>query len=1590
MNAPPFVEAINSITKLNNYSCSNLFSICNKYLHPFFNVKNDNNSFLLSVYQYIHEMAFPSNINGKLQDKEICLYELYIKLLKHISIVQKNSVDDTFQSKYPLFFLTNEEFNTLENPAEYTLFVKYFNQEHIYEMMKLNQELLGYNTLDHICCVHYLSLSIGRQLKSLNIPIDLGRISGGATGHDIGKYGCKGNELNRVPYLHYYYTDQWFKKRGITYIGHIAVNHSTWDLELENLPLESLILIYCDFRIKNRANSNGTNEMHIFSLDESFNIILSKLDNLNDDKIKRYYKVFSKLKDFENFMLHLGIDIDIPKSKPISNMQEVGTSRLAILHGNDITKHIKYNAINHNIRLMHMLRDTNSLNLLLEIIRSERDWDNLREYIHVLSEYSTYLTPQQKIITMKFLYENLIHPEDVIRRQCSMLIGYLISKFDEKYRKEVPYNENLSSPEITSDVLFIKYLNLFLYPDYKITSKHQSWIRYLLPHMIETVLLNSCNTEFDNYLNIFINFFTNNIGISVDINITLIEACKSIPFKMVKQDLSAISKNALKFSFEKNEVLSISSLELILKLVENDCIKNDNFLNDVKYMLTSNVALSEIPSENFLKYKLAQELNLDKSIISIYSSFIESNAEMIPTIYLSNLKSATPWKIKKIQAEFLLEHSLKAPEKDGLYTAIHFCNLLKVSSAQGVREYVGESLVKIVSYLSPSQINDVAVELIRALEVEEYTFAGYMPEYLGQIMLYLSPQELDEFIDDISIKIKQSNSRISCLLLKTLGIVISNYPLYSNFFAESLDRNTTRLSRLLGILLNGLVNYDLKVRQIALSVIGKYIFASTKLDLKYKKCIFSLIAKKILTLVYDSSDKQLLFLSNSAALNHIYRFISDYTHLIGEIHIDVPGKVAFFPGTFDPFSLSHKEIIKSIRSLGFEVYLQIDEFSWSKQSIPNKLRRNIVNMSVSDELGIYIFPSDIPINLANNNDLITLRSCFPKSKVYIVTGSDVITNASAYRSENLIFSFPHIIFERKTTDNSMNELILSPLLKKLSDETIRLTLPIQFENISSTQIRNCINENRDISNLVDPLAQKYVYDMGLYRQEPRYKSIIKTVSIKIEIISLIHQDIINEILHDFFDNYNEAISSLKNFSDKPYAHILILKNATTNSIIGFSLFHLTSSANLFSEFHNTSVCEFLRINASGRLAIIDGIFIREHTGYENIPQIILTETLCYCIENDYIYAVYKNIIPKYNNGKIIELLFLNGFKLIDHIKNNPVLIVNMSHPCTLNMDLDFVIKEPFRTLKSLRNTIKHTRQKLQRALTSLYPGHLVLPFDIDIMHEHLIKKICKENEVSDIPYNVRKLGPLMCVPYGNILHRFLVPNTVTKPLHTEKLFDPNMKNFKIGPYPYYLDLPVQIKMLRSFNRPVILVDDLLNKGYRIQALNPILKAYNINVHKIIVGILSGRGKELMDIQKRKVDCAYFIPNLRVWFNENNLYPFIGGDSLWRGIYPSKNLISSINLILPYTYPTFIRNSENDSIYNLSVTCIENSIDILTALEYEYQSLHERNLTLELLGEVLTSPRCPDLGNNIHYNLNLSASHYLKNDLEHLKRIKFFK
>jgi len=1485
-----------------------------------------------------------------------------------------------------IVFLKPEEYESCNGKQEYDKLVKYWSRNYINEFMLIYGEKTSFNIIGHISGVHKVALIIGEQLRKVGVPLDIALMSGAAIGHDIGKFGCKETESARTPYLHYYYTDIFFKSNEMPIIGHIATNHSTWDLELENLSAESLVLIYSDFRVKGYRDSKGIEHICYYSLKDSFEVILKKLDNMDELKRIRYEKVYSKIRDFEEYMVGLGVSIDLTSKK----IMPVEKKFDPLLNSNETIKRIKDLAIKHNIYLMKIFNDEIEFGDLLEAARSEKQWKKIRSYINIFYEYSNYMTQKQKLMTMNYLYELLMHREGDIRRLAAELMGILIVNFDEEFRKEIPKGVKEMGDDYSSLDLCDEYFNKIIFPEHKIADNHKRWIGYTLKIIIKAMLSRAKEEEKSKYLSLIIKYFTTSI-IDDSTAFILLDSMLYLPLNICSDEQN---DNLLGFCvsliFRESEEIKIGILRVLEYFVRslNNSYINEEIKQQIKVCIEA-VGTKYI-SSIYLINRIYNMIGYDNEEGNKHWEILYGINESTSDIFLENLKVGTPWVIKAVNIEYLIDRLRIGRREEKLHIATHLSNLLKVSERVTVRHSAGAALPYVISLLSLDQRNEIVIELTRGLEIGEYQFSKYIPEYLGQIALFLHPNELDELIAQLGRLLESRNEKIASVTLNTIGVLLYKYPAYSDRFIEDEITYENRRETLTGLLLKGLANYNQVVSQEAFHVIGKYIYANIGLSFENKNIIFKLLFKKMLTLLTEQEESQLEFFNNAASLNHIYRFISEYSLKYGDFKIVELDKIAFFPGTFDPFSLSHKGIVKEIKKLGYEVYLSLDEFSWSKKTQPRKVRRRIITMSVADERNVYVIPDEIQVNLSNIVDLNHLRSLFIDKEIFIVVGSDVIANASSYKiepKEGSIHSFNHIIFKRSSLVEGNIEF--EEDYSAVNAKVIELKLPTHLEDISSSRIRENIDFNRDISNLIDAVAQNYIYDNSLYLREPQYKSIVLTKGIKIEKIDIFTPELISELSKTLLKGkrgLNETFLYLKR---NDTIGIIIRDGEKKDEIVAMSAFSLVETVGLYQEFLNSRIAAHLREEGAGKRVLIGGIYYNNESSIRDVLQLLISETLADCLMFDFTYAIYHPHGYKDVSQFLLDTLERQGFTPLEEgLKDDVIYKVDMKFPVVLIQNMEARIKYPFNQNERILEVIDLAHKNLQSSAAKMYPNTLILSVNQEIIHHKLIGMITAINGVPKEPQQVRKLGELMCVPFGKILNGFAVPNTITKTLHTEKYFDSEIKRFKIKEYPNYSKLYNQVKTIKSFDRGVILVDDLLHKGYRIRELDPMLKAENIDVKKIVVGILSGRGKDLMTIQDRMVESAYFVPNLRVWFLESTMYPFIGGDSVEReGLPMHSGLINSINLIMPYVSPTFLNGVPREKVYDFSMECLKNAREILVALEEEYQELFQKNLTLNRLGEAILSPKCPDVGACMAYDYNLASSVFVVNDIEKLIRLK---
>lgn len=1447
-------------------------------------------------------------------------------------------------------FLTDDELAGSPSAPSYQRFLRLWRREFVYELMRLGLEVTPYRTLEHIAGVHHLAVTAARALRKSGVAVDVALVSGAAAGHDLGKFGCRPGE--RVPYLHYFYTDQWFRRRRMTDIGHVAANHSVWDLEPDYLSVEALLLIYADFRVKQLHDAQGREITRISTLAQAFQVILDKLDDVDGEKQKRYTRVYARLEDFEQFMVSRGVDVTMSGG----DTPPLPEKHTALMTDDEALRALTLRCVGHNMELMHRLTDQRSFARLLEEARGETDWRRLRAYLAVMESYSLYLHIPQKVQTLTFLYELLMHREGDIRRQAAALLGEIIAGFHAGYAKERPADIRPDPRAITDVDQWRLYLDKILYPDHKLMPQHRRWIGYTLKFAVGS-LLSHCPGREERFLAPVFAYYRRPEDLDDYTAFQLLDTAAALPDTAYTASRARqMTAFAAALSLRKDLTIRMAAVLLLDRLARL-------YPEDGRAL----EAVTAVPDgdSGTLRY-------LKQDVLSQGAPLLLPE-DVVSEIFLDNLKTATPWITKQGNLRLLTDFA-RSGKSPALHIATHLSNLIKVSDRVTVRHSAGNALLALAPRLTADQRNEVAVELCRGLELGQQEFTKYIPDYLGRFALWLPPAELDEVLDDLRVNLSSSDSRVTASVLDTVGVIYEAYDAYRSRFPETDDAYRRRRERLLGLLMRGLSGIDGATRQEALFVLGRRVFGSGELGRHEKRRAFMLTQRKLLSAQDEFPGEGLTFYYRAAMLGKLYRFITEERLFHKGFDFGAPRPVAFFPGTFDPFTLSHKGIVRAIRDQGFEVLLAIDEFSWSKKTQPYRLRRRIAAMAVADVFHVSIFPEDFPVNIANPENLHELRAAFPGRSVSIVVGSDVVLHASSYKKSvtpDSIHTFDHVVFRRTEPDAEPADYSC------ITGKVLELTLPPQLEEISSTRIREAVDANRDISNLIDPTVQEFIYRRGLYLREPQDKPVLRTEDLSFLPAS---PETAEKFLRTMLSVPTAA--ALRTQIESRGDDVMVCRD-TDGTILGAASYACLDSARLFARLGDPALSGLVRQNAGGRTLLISGLFVPRGERQSDLCQLLITEVLTLALSREFTYALYlplEGAVSGYGR----QLLTLQGF--VPAGDSTDALAVDMRCPIVLSRNVDTAVKAPFSSSPRVLAAIAAAHRRLQAALTKLQPGSLVLSLSAGVIYHRLLQRITGRNGVPAEPTTPRVLGPDICVPYGKILRGVAVPNTVTKTLRTDKVYEPDLSTYSIEAYPDYSPLPDQVRTIHAFARPVILVDDMLHDGKRIRRLAPLLAETNTPVDQVLVGYLTGMGRDLMEQLGYDVDAIYYLPNLRLRFVESTLYPFIGGDTVRRSEALPGGLQPAVNRILPYAAPEYT-GMDDETAWELSLCCLENARDILLALETEFRSLYARNLTLSRLGEAVILPLCPDKGGCMTYDLSRAASTYLEGDIELLKRMR---
>ncbi|PID79988.1 MAG: hypothetical protein CSB19_01310 [Clostridiales bacterium] len=628
-------------------------------------------------------------------------------------------------------------------------------------------------------------------------------------------------------------------------------------------------------------------------------------------------------------------------------------------------------------------------------------------------------------------------------------------------------------------------------------------------------------------------------------------------------------------------------------------------------------------------------------------------------------------------------------------------------------------------------------------------------------------------------------------------------------------------------------------------------------------------------------------------------------------------------------------------------------------------------MTIADQPDIYTMPQLPVVNLKHKDDYMQLKQLFGNREVYIVSSADRLAEKSRFaKSFNGASEVAHLVINRKNIDQEL--LAEGQRVLRQFKNVDYITIDDELSAITSQQIRSAVDKRWDISDMVDALAAEQIVKHRMYRNAPVYKTNIDTVS-----SSTISGDQVDSALIDEVKRALEVdlITYLKRVDCAP--KVIVMRDSNSRAVNAVAVYReLTEAEYDAMRDHPEIKTDYVEIYKENTI-VIDLLAARQPTPLHNHLLMIHSEVIVDAINRGYDYSVYRLSAAKLS--RVVKAgLSLSGYREIDSLA---IMLTSIKAPVAIMLDAQSMLKRAYRQDRDIRSVLTNSRMALLKALVERYHDTVILTFDRAMLYDKINDIVLRENA----PDRQSAYGPNLCVPYGDIYNRWLLPRAVTKALHTERVYDIGLNFFNVKASPNYPPVEAQVEVIKAFNMPLLLVDDLVDKGLRLQALERHFKAMQVPVAGLVVGIMSGLGKVRAEKKGYRILAGYYLPNMTAWYSESHLYPFIGGDAYYSGDDLASNILPSVNKIMPYMCSRNGATSGKGAI-DFSMSCLHQGLSIIEKIEQKYHDAYRRPLTINRLNEVFVTPRVPYYGKKMQINHSSLPSDIIKNDVIRLEQI----
>ncbi len=186
-------------------------------------------------------------------------------------------------------------------------------------------------------------------------------------------------------------------------------------------------------------------------------------------------------------------------------------------------------------------------------------------------------------------------------------------------------------------------------------------------------------------------------------------------------------------------------------------------------------------------------------------------------------------------------------------------------------------------------------------------------------------------------------------------------------------------------------------------------------------------------------------------------------------------KVALFGGSFNPIHNDHIKIIKELlqKRLVDEVWIMpCKKHAFNKELASGKNRVEMIKLGIKNIKKVKVCCIELKSTGKNYtlNTIRKLRAGYPHEFILMV-GSDILHEIKKWHNyKKLLDETRFIVFGRKSYP-----------IKKIKELKIFYLIRQETKNISSTEIRKRVKENKSLKNLVPTAVEKFIKKQHLYK-----------------------------------------------------------------------------------------------------------------------------------------------------------------------------------------------------------------------------------------------------------------------------------------------------------------------------------------------------------------------------------------------------------------------------------------------------------------------------------------------------------------------------